>query len=161
MQNSSIERSFIGLFKSRQLFRMIIVKPYKNQKLMKNLECCVDFSTTHHPLCFLCFRMSSLLWDCLPSFGLFSYYSSLSLRNSILFWTHMILSSLIELVSFAEIFFYHCHHLTVHIHLPSFEFQIKFVIIIVLSALGCMICSNRRYRRVFLQFYATILSGIL
>ena len=139
MQNSSIERSYIGLFKSRQLFRMIIVKPYKNQKLMKNLECCVDFSTTHHPLCFLCFRMSSLLWDCLPSFGLFSYYSFLSLRNSILFWTH----------------------LTVHIHLPSFEFQIKFVIIIVLSAPGCMICSNRRYRRVFLQFYATILSGIL
>lgn len=108
-----------------------------------------------------CFWYSKNLSDCLPSFRQSSCYSSILLRNSTLFWTHKILSSLIELVSFAEIFFYHCHHLKVHNHLLSFDFQETFDMIIVLSVPGCKIYSNRKNHRGFPRFYATVLSGIL
>jgi len=161
MQNSSIKRSFIAELKSHHPFETIVARPYKNQMLMKNLECCVDFLIIHLLRCFWYFRMSSLLFNYLPSFDPSSCYFFLLLRNSALFWTHKILSLLIELVSFAEISFYHYHHLIVHIHQLSFNFLIKSIIIIGLSVPGYKISSNRKYRQGFLRFYATVLSSIL
>ena len=160
MQNSSIKRSFIAELKSHHPFGRIVARPYKNQKLMKNLICYVDFLIIHPLRCFWYFRMSSLLFDCLLSFGPSSCYSFLLLRNSTLFWTHKILSLWIELVSFAEISFYHCHHLIVHTHQLSFNFLMKFIIV-GLSVPGHKISSNRKYRQGFLRFYATVLSSIL
>ena len=161
MQNSLIAMCFVRVLENHHPFRRIIARPCKNQKRMKNLVCCADFLIIRHLRCFWYFGMSSHLFDCLPFFGLSSCYSFLLIKNSTLFWTHKILSSLIELVSFVEIFFYHCRHLIVHIHLLSLNFQMTFIIIMLLSVLGHKISSNHKYRQEFLRFCATVLSSIL
>ena len=161
MQNSSIEKSLVTEVKRHHLFRKIIVKPYKNQKLKKNLKCCVNFWTIHLLLYFLYSRKLSPLFNFYRFWNQLEYYSYLIPRNFTLFWTHKILSSSVKLGSFTEISFYHYHHLIVHIHLLSFKYQLKFVINIVLDLLKCKINSNRKHDREFLLFCATVLSSTL